>query len=141
LNTGKPMNFNLHEFSRKLGRREYDRFIIPGASISWKLTGQESFPDRTSPLSDISKGGLSLLTNDPPSVGSEVSLLVSIPQKTETLELLGKVIYSVARGPRLTYKYRVGVALRPFDEPEGNSLQALNQIEALDQIFGKHKKS
>jgi Tfp pilus assembly protein PilZ len=135
------MSFNLHDLSHKLGRREYNRFIIPGATISWKLVGQESFPDRTSPLSDISKGGLSLLTNDPPSVGSDVSLLISVPQKAETFELLGKVIYSVARGPRLTYKYRVGVALQPFDQPEGNSLQSLTQLEALEKIFGKHKKS
>ncbi len=79
------------------------------------------------------------MTNDPPSVGSNVSLQVTAPQKSENLELLGKVIYCVSRGPRLTYKYRVGVELRPFDQPDGNSLKALRQIEDLEQVFGKHK--
>jgi Tfp pilus assembly protein PilZ len=135
------MSFNLHELSRKLGRRGYSRFIIPGATISWKLAGQAPFPDTTSPLSDISKGGISLLTNDPPSVGSDVFLQIFVPQKNETFELCGKVVYSAGRGPRLTYRYRVGVELRPFDQPEGNSIEALKQIEALEQMFGAHRKS
>jgi hypothetical protein len=138
----ESMSFNLHEFSRKLGRREYTRFIIPGAAVSWKPAGGKSFPDQMSPLSDISRGGLSLLTNDPPKVGSELAFLVFPPNDSGSIELLGKVRYSVARGPNLTYKYRVGVELKPFEQSKGcNTLQALSQIESLEQKFGKRKIS
>jgi hypothetical protein len=135
------MTFNLHEFSRKLGRREYGRFVIPGAAVSWKEAGHDTFPDQAVPLSDISRGGISLLTNNPPGVGADLSLLILLPKETGKIELLGKVIYSVARGPRLTYKYRVGVELRPFEKSDGcNTLEALTQIDVLEKKFGKRKK-
>ena len=134
------MSLNFQEFGRKLGRRSYDRIIIPGAIVSWVLTGQKSFSDQTSPLSDITKGGLSFLTNDPPTVGSEITLRIFLPKKTGTFDLIGKVIYSRARGPRLTYGYRIGVELIPFTQTDGcNSLQSLSMIEALIRKYGKRK--
>jgi hypothetical protein len=135
------MSFNIHELSRKLGRRAYSRFIIPGAAIFWKTVGQKSFSDQNSPLSDISRGGLSFLTNDPPSVESEVALSILLPKTKEKVELFGKVKYSTLRGPRLTYTHRVGVELWPFDNSDNcNSLQTLQQIEALEKEYGERKK-
>jgi len=136
------MDIDLQALGRKLGRRNHDRFNIPGAIVSWMFTGQKSFSDKTSPLSDISRGGLSLLTNDPPTVGSDITLRIFLPQKTRTFDLLGKVIYSASRGPRLTYGYRIGVELMPFAQTEGcNSLQSLNMIEALERTYGKRRKN
>jgi len=131
------MSLASQRFGRKLGRRTHNRFVVRGAAVSWVLNGQRPFPDETLPLSDISRGGLSFLTNDPPTAGSEIVLLILLPNKTDTLELLGKVVYSISRGPRLTYGYRVGVEFKPFAESAGcNSRGALDVIEALERRHG-----
>jgi hypothetical protein len=134
------MSFNIHEIGRKFGHRAHNRIHIPGAVVSWKISEQESSSDARCPLSDISMGGVAFLTNNPPDVGSRIVLLVWAPRKTEAFELLGEVKYSIARGPRLTYKYRIGVELRPFDQSEGcNTLQALEQFKELEKRYGKRR--
>ncbi len=80
------------------------------------------------------------MTNDPPTVGSDISLVVLLPNQTQTLELLGTVVYSIPRGPRLTYGYRVGVELKPFTQSDdGNSVESLDVIEALKRTYGRRK--
>ena len=126
--------------ARKSDRRTHDRFVVPGAAVSWVPRSQEFLPDETWPLSDISKGGLSFLTNDPPTVGLEISLLVFLPTKTQTLELIGTVVYSIPRGPGLTYAFRVGVELKPFAQSDGgNSVESLDVIETLKRFYGRRK--
>jgi hypothetical protein len=136
------MIFNFQELGRKFGRRAYYRFYIPGAAVAWKPLNQAYFSDRKFPLSDISRGGIAFLKNEPPSVESEISLLILLPpRKSETLELLGIVKYSIPRGPRLTYKYRIGVEFRQFEASESsNSLQSLTQIKAFERKYGNRKK-
>ncbi len=127
--------------ARKFDRRNHDRFTVPGAAVSWSHGSRESLPDETWPLSDISKGGLSFLTNDPPAVGLEISLLVFLPATTQTLELAGTVVYSIPRGPRLTYGYRVGVEWKPFAQSDGgNPIESLEVIETLRRTYGKRKR-
>jgi hypothetical protein len=134
------MSFNFNGLGRKFGQRTNDRIFIPGAAVAWKLSGQKSFPETRSPLSDISIGGLAFLTNNPPDVQSDILILVSLPQKADSFELRGEVKYALTRGPRLTYKYRVGVELRPFKKEDGcNPPQVLDQVKALDKKFGKRR--
>jgi len=136
------MDFVLKDLGRKLGRRAFERLTIPGAVISWMLDGQESFPDARWPLSDISRAGLSFLTNEPPAIGSNISLRISLPQNNEILELQGDVVYCMARGPRLTYRYRVGVESKAFAQLEAdNSPQLIKIIEASERKHGKPKRS
>jgi len=133
------MKSTLHKIGRKFGRRSHDRFSIPGATISWSYIGKENSPDETMPLSDISRFGLSLLTNTPPEICSDVILKIDLPRKLGNLELFGSTVYSIFRGPGLTYEYRVGVALKPFSDAEGdNSLQAEEVIAKLEELYGKH---
>jgi Tfp pilus assembly protein PilZ len=135
------MNLNIQALGRRLGRRAHDRFTVPGAVVSWAPIWQKSIITETSPLSDISRGGLSLLTNGPTAVGSEITLRLFLPGKTGSFDLLGKVIYCNPRGPSLTYGYRIGVELMPFTQTVGyNSLQTLNTIEALERTYGKRKR-
>jgi hypothetical protein len=132
------MKSSLHKLGKKFGRRVYDRFSIPGATISWKRIDQDSFPDETMPLSDICRFGLSLLSNTPPEVNSVVSLRILLPKHSEILNLTGKVVYAIFRGPGLTYEYRVGIELKPFSENEGDNPPELRQkIEELEQMYGK----
>jgi len=126
------------KMSRKLGQRAHERFSIPGATISWRNIDQTSFPAETWPLSDLSSSGVSLLTNNPPDVDSDISLRINLPKKPEHIELYGRVIYSTFRGPGLTYEYRIGVQLNPFSPAEGdNSSQAREVIEELERMYGK----
>ena len=135
------MSFTLQRFSRQLGLRARSRFAIPGATVSWMINGQESCPDKSFPLSDISKGGLSFLTNDPPEVKSELLLVIALPKNPDTIQLRGTVAYSTPRGPRLTYAYRVGVEFQPFALEDGcNSFTSREAIEALERIYGRHKR-
>jgi hypothetical protein len=136
------MSLDLKELSRKLGRRAFKRFSIPGAVVFWIQGCQEPLPESGSPLSDISRGGLSFLSNEPPAIGSEISLRIVLPQNQETLELSGHVIYALLRGPRLTYRYRIGVDLKSFEPSQGgNSPDVLKTIEALERKYGKRRKS
>ena len=81
------------------------------------------------------------MTNNPPTVGSDITLLIFLPKKTEYFELLAKVIYSIPRGPGLTYGYRVGMEFKPFAQSEGcNPIQSFKTIEALEKTYGKRKK-
>jgi len=134
------MNSALAQLASNFDRRSHDRLVVPGATVSWALKGRESLPHETGPLSDISEGGLAFLTNDPPTAGLEISLVVFLPPKSQTLELLGIVAYSIPRGPGLTYAYRVGVALKPSAHSgDGNAAESLAVIQTLKQTFGKRK--
>lgn len=132
------MKTTLQKFSRKFGRRAHDRFSIPGSTITWKSVDQDAFSEETLPLSDISKFGLSLLANNPPEVNSTINLRINLPKQSESLELIGKVVYAIFRGPGLTYEYRVGIQLQPFSENKGDNPPELQQkIEELEQMYGK----
>ena len=132
------MKSSLHKLGKKFGRRVHDRFSIQGATISWKYLDHDSFPEETLPLSDISRFGLSFLANTPPEVDAIVSLRILLPKNSEILDLTGKVVYAIFRGPGLTYEYRVGVELKPFSENEGdNPLELQQKIEELEQMYGK----
>jgi hypothetical protein len=134
------MNFDLQHLRRMLGRRTFGRFTIPGAVVSCMWNGQESSPDARWPLSDVSRAGLSFLTNAPPDVGSDVSLRVFLPQDNEALELSGIVVYCIQRGPRLTYRYRVGIESETLRQFQGeNPPQLLKKIEASERKYGKRK--
>ena len=132
------MKSTLHKISRKFCQRELERFSIAGATVSWAYTNQDSFPDETSPLSDISRHGLSFLTNNPPTVDSDIVLWVNLPKQPERLELQGRTIYAILRGPNLTYEYRVGVKLKPYSENDGDISTASQEVIAeLEQTYGK----
>jgi hypothetical protein len=135
------VNFDLKELSRKFGQRAYIRFTVPGAAVSWMPEGQDSFIEDSIPLSDISRGGLSFLSNDPPTVGSGIFVHIFLPQNKETLELLGRVVYSVPRGPGLIYRYRVGIELKAFVQSEGcNPPHSLKVIEAFENKYASRRR-
>jgi hypothetical protein len=133
------MKSTLHKVGRKSGRRAYERFSIPGANVCWAPDGQETFPEETTPLSDLSRNGVSFLSNNPPEVNMDIRIRINLPKRPGRLELRGSTVYSVFRGPGLTYEYRIGVHLKPFSETEGdNSPESEKAMEKLEQIYGKH---
>ncbi|MEJ2110999.1 MAG: PilZ domain-containing protein [Acidobacteriota bacterium] len=133
------MKNSFHKIGRKFGRRAHERFSIPGANITWTPKGQETFPKETTPLSDISRNGVSFLTNNTPDEAEEIAIRINLPKQPGRLELLGITVYSIYRGPGLTYEYRVGVKLKPFSAAEGNnSIESKKAIEKLEETYGKH---
>jgi len=132
------MKSTLHKIGRKFGKRACERFSIPGATISWVYRGQGTFPEEDTPLSDISRNGLSFLTNDPPEVDSTIHARLQFPKDPGQLELFGRTVYSIFRGPGLTYEYRIGVELSPFSQEEkDNTLESQKVIEQLEETYGK----
>ncbi len=136
----QSLNLSLKDISRKFGQRAHVRFTVPGAAVSWMLQGQESFAETSMPLSDISRGGLAFLANEPPEIGSEIFIHIFLPQHKETLELLGRVVYSIPRGPGLIYRFRVGVELKSFAPTDGhNPPHSLKVIETFEWKYAKRR--
>ena len=132
------MKSSFHKVSRKFGRRTFDRFSVPGATVSWMNKGKKDFPEENTPLSDISMNGLSFLTNNPPEETTGIHICINFPKEPGQLRLFGTTVYSLFRGPGLTYEYRVGVKLSPFSKKDGNnSLESQKVIAKLEQIYGK----
>jgi hypothetical protein len=71
--------------SRKYDQRAFIRFTVPGAAVSWKSDGQNSFSEADMPLADISRGGLAFLSNNPPAVESNIFIQIFLPQGKEYL--------------------------------------------------------
>ena len=133
------MKSPLNKMARKFGKRAHDRFSIPGATVAWVYRGQGPFPEETTPLSDLGRDGFSFLSNAPPEVNSEICILISLPRDPGQLELIGRTVYSVFRGPGLTYEYRVGAQLKPFSQNEKEDEQESQKaIEELEGLYGKH---
>ncbi len=135
------MSFALKELSRKFGQRAFIRFAVPGAAVSWMPQGENSFTEADMPLSDISRGGLSFLANNPPEIGTEIFLQIFLPQNSETLELLGRVVYSNSRGPGLIYRYRVGIEVKSFVQSgDANTPHPLKVIEAFEWKYAPRRR-
>lgn len=136
------MKSRIKKIGRKFGRRAHDRFSIPGASVSWTGMDPSASPDETLPMSDISRFGVSFLTNNPPPVSSDVSLRIHLPNQSEHFVLAGRIVYVIPRGPGLTYEYRVGVELKPFSQNEGCNPPPLQEkIEEMERRYGKRLNS
>jgi hypothetical protein len=132
-------NNGIHTDTGAAGRKSA-RFRIPGATV---IIGQESsaqaaknpLPER-SPVEDLSKGGISFLTDKVPKL-SRISLLLAYSDEEDPIPLEGRVVYFVPRGARLSYRYRVGVEFIPFSYKKGyNTLDSLNQLERLASLYG-----
>lgn len=123
-----------------LERRKCARFVVPSAAVSYRT---RSFllrflapSDESCPVLDLSKGGISFLTDRPPWEGKEISLLLSRPDSEDPIVLEGKVV-SVGVSPRTSYKYRVGVMFKPFEAKRGrNSLESLKKLDDLEKAYG-----
>ncbi|MBZ5498252.1 MAG: PilZ domain-containing protein [Acidobacteriia bacterium] len=124
-----------------IGGRGFVRFIVPGATVSYRSGGfwqrrMDTPSEQRFPAVNISKGGIGFLTDTPPK-SIRVSLLLRYSEKDEPIQLEGKVVYAVARGPALSYRYRVGVEFNPFSAKKGdNSLESLRMLDRLEKTYG-----
>jgi len=127
-----------------LERRACERFVIPGSAITYKIqslfTRNQPFTDSLFPVTDLSKGGLSFLSDNPLKENKNISLLLHISEKESPLQLEGKTAY-VGINPTGTYRYRIGVKFKPFGTKEGfNPLENLKRLEDLEKAYGTGRK-
>jgi hypothetical protein len=127
-----------------LERRTCERFVIPGSTIAYTLHGffkkQQPFPDKFYPVTDLSKGGISFLSDIPLRENKELSVLLNISEKDSPLQLEGKVAY-ISLDSGVSYRYRIGIQFKPFGTKEGlNSLDNLNHLEELEKTYSSGRK-
>jgi|WetSurMetagenome_2_1015567.scaffolds.fasta_scaffold11842_3 hypothetical protein len=122
-------------------QREWQRFQIPGATISYQLHSllgwrQKAFTEKTYPLLDLSKGGLAFLTDSPTKSARRISLLLLSP-KEDFLRLEGRVKQvSPMSNNAVSNRYRVGVQFEPFGHRPGwNAPDTLKVLERLEQNY------
>jgi len=120
--------------------RKYGRFVIPGATISYRERSfwrRESLAsEERSPVINISRTGLAFLTDLPPKT-NRVTLLLSYSEKEEPISFEGRVVYSVPRASGLDYRFRVGVKFSPFSARRGhNSPASLGVLDYLEKTHG-----
>ena len=126
-----------------VGDRRCARFVVPGATVSLEMGGlgqrrKDLSSKERSPVVDLSKGGMSFLTDSPPRL-SRVVLLLAYSEEEDPIRLEGRIVYFMPRGAGLSYRYRVGVEFIPFTRRRGhNSLESLGRLERLEMTFG-HK--
>jgi len=122
-----------HSTERKCGR-----FVIPGATITFttaKFWNKLDSVLERSPVVDISRQGISFLTDTPPK-SRRISITLLYCEDEAPLHMLGQVVYVLPRGAGLSYRYRIGVAFDPFSKrKDQNSLEASNKLYELERIY------
>lgn len=127
-----------------LERRVCERFVIPGSSVTYKVHGfftrNQPFTESLYPVTDLSKGGLSFLTDNPLKENKEASILLHTSEKENPIQLEGKIAYVVINTAG-SYRYRIGFKFKPFGTKEGfNPLENLKRLEELEKIHSAERK-
>jgi hypothetical protein len=122
-------------------QRAERRVTIPGATVSYLVHGRRIRKSDFSisyPLYDVSRGGIAFLADYPLRPGRVLSLLIGCAEISETLRLVGIVVYAVAENIA-GYQYRLGVCFRPFeaknDSNPPKSMQILSQLVSLASSY------
>lgn len=130
-------------FKRK-ERRDCHRFIIPGATLSYKKSGfffaSPEYEDEYWPILNLSLGGLKFLTQKNLKVNTKLNIKISYHEKDGSFYLAGKVKWTISN-PGFSYKYQVGIQFNPYGDKEGlNSPKEYAKIKRLEWKYGKKDK-
>jgi hypothetical protein len=113
-------------------RRTCARFLVPHTLVDWEVVGKRGVFGHGSRLGDLSRGGLRLLTPEPPAVGDRLRLVVRVAD-TEPLPVLGAVVRC---SPSTGQIHDVGVAFAPYGSgPDDNAQAVLDVLSALEARF------
>jgi hypothetical protein len=123
---------------RMTERRACERFVMPGATVYYKVEGFLSSGKYTEdyfPVADISRGGLRFLHHGLLKVDAKVTLKIIIPGDNVPLVLRGMICW-ISPNPERSYKYQVGVKFLPYSEKQGdNSTGDLLRLRTLEERF------
>jgi Tfp pilus assembly protein PilZ len=124
---------------KEIERRLCQRFKIPGATVSYRITklfsSKSGNDEEFCPVLDLSRGGIRFLTQKPLKFKSKVTLQLSIPGERVPIDLKGRVRWSTFNAGK-SYKYQAGVQINPYGlEKHQNVPQTLTKIVALESKF------
>jgi len=119
---------------KNLEKRACNRFRIPGATVRTKrpksLFRKATFSSDSSPLLDLSRGGIRFLTSTKLPLDAAVTIEITIPGEDLPLIFLGHVRW-FAPHPDPILRYQFGIQIDPYGDREG-----YNPPEILDRIIG-----
>lgn len=123
--------------NEKLEKRSCGRFRIPGATVRTKrkktLFRKDEYEHESSPLLDLSRGGVRFLTSAKLPLDAPVTIEMTIPGEDAALVVLGHVRW-FAPHPDPIFKYQFGIQIDPYGDKEGyNPPEILDRIIALEQ--------
>jgi PilZ domain len=121
----------------KLNKRACGRFRVPGATVRTMrkktLFRKAAYGPESSPLLDLSRGGVRFLTSAKLPLDAPVTIEMTIPGEDTPLVVLGHVRW-FAPHPDPIFKYQFGVQIDPYGDKEGyNPPEILDRIIALEQ--------
>ncbi|MCX6573018.1 MAG: PilZ domain-containing protein [Candidatus Aminicenantes bacterium] len=124
---------------KEIERRLCQRFKIPGATVSYRITRlfspKSGNDEEFCPILDLSRGGIRFLTQKPLKFKSKVTIQLSIPGERVPIDLKGRVRWSTFNAGK-SYKYQAGVQINPYGlEKHQNVPQTLTKIVALESKF------
>jgi hypothetical protein len=122
--------------AEKMGeRRACERFVIPGAVVDYRREGflrSGKYHEESSPLFDISRGGLRFVSNTLLKAGAKVTVRITLPGGDSPLVLRGDVRWATVN-PGKSYKYQIGIQFAPYGKNRGdNDREVLRHITALE---------
>lgn len=124
---------------KNLEKRACGRFRIPGATVRTKraksLFRKSAFGPDSSPLLDLSRGGIRFLTSAKLPLDAAVTIEITIPGEDAPLVFMGHVRwFAPNRDPILRYQF--GVQIDPYGDREGyNPPEVLDRIIGLEQAY------
>jgi Tfp pilus assembly protein PilZ len=114
-------------------KRQYPRFQVPGATVSYELYGFPQRPfEEICPVLNLGKGGLGFQTNSQLKPGRKLTVILT--SKEAPIQLQSQVIYCVPHSG-ITDAYHVGVVFAPFVGKGCNSPEALEVLDQLEKEY------
>ncbi len=118
-------------------QRECKRFVIPGATVSYK------YKERTEEFSqiiDMSRAGIKYQSDKSLDLNTELTLIISVPGETIPLTLIGHVRWIAFDEKKK--KHLIGIQFNPYGEKSGQNYPGnLVKIIALEQKFSTLQES
>ncbi|MBN1663678.1 MAG: PilZ domain-containing protein [Deltaproteobacteria bacterium] len=121
-------------------RRTCDRFVIPGATVTYKKDTLFRNPDYSYyeyPVYNISKGGINFFCDNSLIHGVSLILKLTIPDEEEII-IRGKVAW-ITMNMGESWKYQVGVQFEPYGEKRGQNSHDI--LEKINLWEGKYRES
>ena len=119
-------------------RRACERFVIPGAAVSYKkeaLFLAKRFTEERYPIFDMSRGGLRFLSQKPFKINTRLSLKIEITGEEIPIIIKGRVKW-LSINPEKSYKYQVGIQFDPYGKKKGeNAPECLERLIVLERKF------
>jgi len=124
-----------------LKKRSCKRFTIPGTVLYYKnkpyFFGKGKYSDDYYPVINISKGGLSFLSNQRLKAGTSLIVKIIIPGISVESEIIA-VVKWISKNHEQSYRYQTGLAFSSYgDRKNQNPKEILSFLENLESTFVK----